>query len=256
MAEKTFNSRTVHKHDIEANWNRATFIPNQGEIIVYDIDASHDYERFKIGDGVRNIGALPFANGVSQSYVDTEIATLSGDISAVSELVGDTAVSTQISDAVAATGLHAVTANSSDGLVYTADVPGITSLTAGARFIMIPGCVSASTTPTLDVNGLGAKYIRRRLSNLATAQQPGYTTNWLTAGSAFTLTYDGTAWIVEGLTKPVSADLYGTLSVSKGGTGATTAEAARENLLIVVSSDEPTSPTTGTLWFQISGGES
>lgn len=251
MAEKTFNSRTVHKHDIEANWNRATFIPNQGEIIVYDIDAGHEYERFKIGDGVRDINSLPFANGATQSYVDTEIATLSDDISAVSTLVGDTAVSEQISDAVAAASVHVVTAESSDGVSYTATVPGITALTAGTRFVMIPGRVSASTEPTVDVNGLGAKYIRRRLSNLATAQQPGYTINWLAAGNAFTLTYDGTAWIIEGLTKPVAADLYGTLSVSKGGTGATTAEEARENLLIVVSSTEPTSPTTGMLWFQV-----
>ena len=256
MAEKTFNSRTIHKHDIEANWAKATFIPNQGEIIVYDIDASHEYERFKIGDGVRDINSLPFANGVSQNYVDTEITTLSGEIEAVSALVGDEAVSTQISNAVEtkadiAAGLYVATASSTDGVTYTAAVPGIDVLTAGARFIMIPGIVSASTEPTLNVNDLGAKYIRRRLSGMATSLQTGFYTNWLTAGNAFTLVYDGTAWIVEGLTRPAAGDIYGKVSVVNGGTGATTALGARENLLIVVSSTEPTSPTTGMLWFQI-----
>lgn len=62
MAEKTLNSRIIHKHDVESNWNKATnFIPKQGEIIVYDIDETHDYERFKIGDGVTVVTTLPFA---------------------------------------------------------------------------------------------------------------------------------------------------------------------------------------------------
>ena len=42
--------------------------------------------------------------------------------------------------------------------------------------------------------------------------------------------YNGTYWIVEGLTKPSAADLYGTIPVDKGGTGATTAAAALTNL--------------------------
>ena len=62
MAEKNFNARIVHKHDTEANWNKATsFIPKQGELIVYDRDSTYDYERIKIGDGVTNVNALPFA---------------------------------------------------------------------------------------------------------------------------------------------------------------------------------------------------
>ena len=61
MADKVLNSRIIHKHDTEANWLKATnFIPKQGELIVYDIDDSHDYERFKIGDGVTNVAILPF----------------------------------------------------------------------------------------------------------------------------------------------------------------------------------------------------
>lgn len=59
--EKNINSRIQHKHDTEANWNKATnFIPKQGELIVYDIDENYDYQRIKIGDGVTNVNELPF----------------------------------------------------------------------------------------------------------------------------------------------------------------------------------------------------
>jgi len=64
MSEKIFNSRIIHKHDIEAHWLLAVnFVPKQGEIIVYDIDSAHNYERVKIGDGKTNVNALPFYAG-------------------------------------------------------------------------------------------------------------------------------------------------------------------------------------------------
>lgn len=63
MAEKNIASRIVHKHDTEANWLKATsFIPKQGEIIVYDADSTYSYERFKIGDGTTVVSSLPFAD--------------------------------------------------------------------------------------------------------------------------------------------------------------------------------------------------
>lgn len=62
MTEKNLNVRIINKHDTEENWVKATnFVPKQGELIVYDIDAMHPYERFKIGDGVTVVSSLPFA---------------------------------------------------------------------------------------------------------------------------------------------------------------------------------------------------
>ena len=59
--EKNMNTRIQHKHDIEANWNKAlNFIPKIGEIIVFDIDDKCNYSRFKFGDGVRTINDLEF----------------------------------------------------------------------------------------------------------------------------------------------------------------------------------------------------
>lgn len=103
MAEKTLNSRIIHKHDTEENWLKATnFTPKQGEIIVYDIDASHTYERFKIGDGKTLVSALPFADDAIGARIDLLSETVDGvslDVAEVSALVGDTSVSEQITKA-------------------------------------------------------------------------------------------------------------------------------------------------------------
>lgn len=65
MSEKTIKSRIIHKHAIESDWNKAiNFIPMQGEIIIYDVDETHEYERIKIGDGATNVNSLPFANDI------------------------------------------------------------------------------------------------------------------------------------------------------------------------------------------------
>lgn len=116
------------------------------------------------------------------------------------------------------------------GAAYTATVAGITALTAGVSFIMVTHTVSTTKTPTLNVNSLGAKGIRRRLSNSVSSVQSGYANGWLVSGKPFHVMYDGSYWIVEDLPKIAVADLYGTLPIAQGGTGATTAEAALENL--------------------------
>ena len=83
MVEKNIKSRITHKHDTEANWLLATnFIPKQGEIIVYDIDNNHNYERFKIGDGTSNVNVLPF-----QGELDTTLTQK--DKAADAKVVGD-----------------------------------------------------------------------------------------------------------------------------------------------------------------------
>lgn len=115
------------------------------------------------------------------------------------------------------------------GAAYLASVPNIASLTAGASFIMIPNVVSTSTTPTLNVNSLGAKQIRRRLSTNTGTSVAGSTTSWLTANKPVRVTYDGTYWIAD-LVRPSATDLYGAVPIASGGTGAVTAANARSNL--------------------------
>lgn len=66
-AEKKITSRIQQKHDVAANWAKATnFIPKKGEIIIYDAEYSASGEetqavRFKIGDGSKTVNNLPFA---------------------------------------------------------------------------------------------------------------------------------------------------------------------------------------------------
>ena len=83
MNEKMFNTRIIHKHDIEANWAKAlNFIPKQGELIVYDIDENYNYERVKIGDGVTTVSNLPFIISeeiATKDYVESLFQTLSSD---------------------------------------------------------------------------------------------------------------------------------------------------------------------------------
>lgn len=128
----------------------------------------------------------------------------------------------------ASTGTPVITTGT--GAAYVATVSDVTSLVVGASFVMVPHTVSTSTAPTLNVNGLGAKQIKRRVSSSTAAQQEGYSVSWLSAGKPVRVMYDGSYWIVEELTKPAADDLYGTVPVNKGGTGANSAPAACENL--------------------------
>jgi hypothetical protein len=79
MIEKNMKSRHVQKHATESEWLKANiFIPKQAEIIVYDVDENHPYERFKIGDGVTLLKDLPFSNennGVKDAYTKGEVDT-------------------------------------------------------------------------------------------------------------------------------------------------------------------------------------
>ena len=64
MSETKIKTRVIHKHDIEANWEKAVnFIPKQAEAIVYDKDDNYAYPRLKIGDGETNVNDLPFISG-------------------------------------------------------------------------------------------------------------------------------------------------------------------------------------------------
>ena len=116
------------------------------------------------------------------------------------------------------------------GAVYTATVEGITSLSAGVSFVMIPHTVSTSSSPKLNVNGLGEKFIRRRVSGSTTTTYSTKTSNdWLAAGKPIRVMYDGTQWIAD-MPVPYAGDFMGTLLINNGGTGATTAAQARINL--------------------------
>ena len=183
MANKTFNTRIKNKRDTSANWTSKDPVLLNGELII--VDTASGETRFKIGDGTKRYSQLPFQDEILRnSKVDLDA------------------------------GVYTATASSTDGIAYSATVPGIDALTAGASFIMIPNKTSASQEPTLNVNGLGAKNIRRRLNNLVTVTSKGYSNTWISVNKPFSLIYDGTYWIVEGMEQPVGADMYGAVPMA------------------------------------------
>lgn len=181
MSGKIFNTRVKNKRDLVSNWTDKNPILLDGEVVV--VDSTDGKSRFKIGDGAKHYSELSFQDEYLQNEINNKAAIEAGVYTAV--------------------------ASSSDGVAYTSTVPGISELSTGASFIMISDKTSASKEPTLDVNGLGEKKIRRRLSAITTSLQSGYSNTWISANKPFQVVYDGTAWVVEGMAKPVGADVYG-----------------------------------------------
>ena len=69
----SLNTRIIHTHDTEEHWNALTnFVPRAGEFIVFDVDTTHTYERFKIGDGKTPLKDLPFAGGTVDFNFETD----------------------------------------------------------------------------------------------------------------------------------------------------------------------------------------
>lgn len=64
MSELTIFTRIQNKHDSQQNWDSSTFIPQQGELIVYDSDNSQSAPKIKVGDGVRTASELPFTTSI------------------------------------------------------------------------------------------------------------------------------------------------------------------------------------------------
>lgn len=98
MAE--FKTRIQHKHDTAENWAKATtFSPLNGEIIIYDPDATHSYPRVKIGDGKTNVNTLPFIDDSVSAQINAAINAL--DIPVVDQKYNPLSTNAQSGAAVA-----------------------------------------------------------------------------------------------------------------------------------------------------------
>ena len=139
------------------------------------------------------------------------------------------------------------TTSGSGGSTYTATINGITGLSKGLLLIIIPHISSTSSSPTLNVNALGAKTISRRTSSSTASGNAALSSAWLTRGVPLLVQYDGTCWVAVGQAKPDAADLHGTAPISHGGTGVTGWTAYR---LVYASGED----TLGQLAFPASDG--
>lgn len=222
----TYESNVFEQNSTQSDWNQndtsaSDYIKNkptidtalsstsenaiQNKAVKTAIDSLQTAVDSKVDITALNYGLTQVTNDVAANYVKfTAEQTLTDEQKAQAR---DNINAPSPADAV-----YTATAASTDGVAYTATVSGIDSLTVGASFIMIPNKASTSKAPTLNVNGLGAKPIRRRLSSLTTSLQQGYSTNWIALNKPFTVVYDGTAWVIEGLTKTDGADVYGAVA--------------------------------------------
>lgn len=197
------NKPNIPKVDTELSTTSTN--PVQNKAVKAEIDSLQASIDGKADITALNYGLTQVINYIAANYVKfTAEQTLTDEQKAQAR---DNINAPSPADAV-----YTATAASTDGVAYTATVSGIDSLTVGASFIMIPNKASTSKAPTLNVNGLGAKPIRRRLSSLTTSLQQGYSTNWIALNKPFTVVYDGTAWVIEGLTKTDGADVYGAVA--------------------------------------------
>lgn len=63
-------ARISQLHNTEAGWRKwLNWIPEAGELVVYDPDESHSYARIKVGDGIHRLSELGF-------FIDSAVAEL------------------------------------------------------------------------------------------------------------------------------------------------------------------------------------
>lgn len=115
-------------------------------------------------------------------------------------------------------GAPVVTATSTDGVTYEATVADVTELYVGLEVKIIPNRTSASRTAKLNLNGLGEKAIRQRVSSNTGIAVVPENVEWMHTGQPITLMYNGTYWIAD-LPRANAIDLYGIVPVELGGTG-------------------------------------
>ena len=141
----------------------------------------------------------------------------------------------EVSKDIRTAGPAVVTATSDDGVAYSAKAPGVSKLFPGLEVTIIPEVTSTTTTITLDLNGLGAKMVRLPLSsNTALLVQPAQE-GFFVDNRPVKLIYDNKyatkgAWVVVGRERPNGSDIYGSVPIECGGTGADNVNEARENL--------------------------
>ena len=116
---------------------------------------------------------------------------------------------------------YVIQAESSDGVQYSATLEGVKSIFPGLTITVILNKASATTAPKLNVNGWGAKTIRRHVSGYTAMTIAGSSDDWLVANKPISVTYNGSFWMIDDV-RPNANDLYGVLPIEKGGTGATT----------------------------------
>ena len=194
---------------------------------------------------------VPSTRKVNGKALSADITLAKGDVG-LGNVDNTSDADKSVKSAESANTIVAVT-TSGTGDAYIATVPGITALTAGANFIMVPHTKSTSISATLNVNNLGAKTLRVQLSNSSSTVVAPVYDYFLGANKPVKVIYNGSFWVVQ-LIRPDANTIYGTVKIENGGTGAKTVADAITNLgglSVVVSNTEPTNNNCA-IWIETS----
>lgn len=152
----------------------------------------------------------------------------------------------QKADEAGVGGTPIIAAASTDGVDYTATVNNLTELKNGFQVIIIPSVTSTVITPTLNINGFGAKNIKQSVSMYTNTGVPAKQAGWMVTNKPIMLMYDGSQWKTVN-SRTNAADIYGTVPIASGGTGATTAKDACANLGAVRSVNDIPADANGNV---------
>lgn len=111
------------------------------------------------------------------------------------------------------------------GLDYAADIQGLSELYDGLIIEIIPHVTNNSNNAFLSVNGSGKVSILRTTSDQVGVSQ--FSVNgWMLEGVPFQIVYIMENWYLLNLQQPSAEDIDGIVPISKGGTGAPSAQMA------------------------------
>lgn len=143
----------------------------------------------------------------------------------------------EVSKNIKNAGSAVVKATSSDGMLYYANVPGVKELYTGLEFTIIPDFTSATTLPTLNINDLGSVHIKRRITSNTTTTVQSEDNNFLQKDQPIRVFYNGKVWVAD-MARTNANDIYGTVPVENGGTGADNADEACRKLGAIKTSQK------------------
>lgn len=188
-----------------------------------------------------------YLNNSGLNYLASKIkAKLAGKAATDLSNVDDSVFASKAATAGAG-GTPRVAATSTDGVTYTATVPGMTALEAGKSIIITPNTVSTAAAVKLNVNGLGDKYIRLRTGYNTSTTTNGAVASWLAANKPIEVMYDGTYWIAD-LQRTSANAISGTIPVANGGTGVTSLDELKSSM--GAASAETITVSVGTSWTE------
>lgn len=199
--------------------------PDEGEIL-YFIAQSPDEKKGR---------EVPSAAEIASYFAEWTFYFKFGQADSVTVLVDPAGatpkkqIESMIRIAIIDNGIPRITATSADGVEYVGELNGLASLKNGLCVVMIPTMTSTSTLPNLNLNDLGAKNIKQRLSINTSLTVQAERDDWLVAKKPVLLMFDGTQW-VTGTSRPSAEDIYGEIPIENGGTGADNAADAIKNL--------------------------